>query len=163
MRRFVASLATAVGTAVGIAATFAGCGDREPKPSEVRRAVEALPPPHTITVEVNLHGGSPPEDEDLDQVLPVKMSLRPGGSADGAEFWVLTGDPIVPYNGPPSAPDTFARWAMLDQCTGTPSESVSAGATVTAIGSVPSIWLIHSTRTGWPRSASIVGPGMPPP
>src|SRR5262245_27113131 len=38
------------------------------------------------------------KDSKLEQVLPVKMSLRPGGSADGAEFWVLGGDPIGELN-----------------------------------------------------------------
>ena len=47
-------------------------------------------------------------------------------------------------------------------CTGTPSPSVSAGATVTTTGNAPSSSLRHSTRTGQPRSASIVGPGTLP-
>ena len=47
-------------------------------------------------------------------------------------------------------------------CTGTPSASVASGAIVTTTGSGPSSSLRHSTVTGCPRSASIVGPGTVP-
>ncbi len=39
-----------------------------------------------------------------------------------------TGDTVVPYDGPPSVPDTFAGWAKRNGCTGTPSQTFSNGA-----------------------------------
>ena len=47
-------------------------------------------------------------------------------------------------------------------CTGTPSASVGSGATVSTTGNGPRSSLRHSTVTGCPRSASIVGPGTVP-
>ena len=78
---------------------------------------------------------------------PVTLRIPPGPRGEPAAAASRSGVP-------PLRPGTH--------CTGTPLASAASGAVVTTTGTAPSSSLRQATVTGWPASASIVGPGTVP-